>query len=442
MKILLINPPRSPHNAILDHAPREIQRFVHRRLIGPPLGLITVAGALQDHEVHVLDLKGECDLPGVTCDPLRIVQSWVAKHDPAVVGITIIASEYPVSMQILAAVKKCNPQIITVAGGLHVTLCPQDFNRPEIDYAISGQAAHRFAALISAFSGMNAPETVPGILIRKDSALFLSAGTNPVFEQFVFPDRSHLKRWLSTYRVGRSPGPVTYLYTSLGCPYSCTFCSIWPQFKGAYCQRSIDSIIQELKTLTDYPVVRFADANTIVNIPFIRDLFRKIALEEIRKEFIMDIRVDTAAENPELIKQLAQGGLKVAIAGFESFRDDELSKFNKGSGAHLIRKAIDVFHDNGILVRGNYVIDPQYTERDFDALATFSDAHRVSFAGYTILTPMPGTAFYEEIRNSIIDHDLAKYNFFNCVVNTRLPLETFYEQVGSLWSIRKGDETI
>ena len=62
MKILLINPPRSPHNAIYEHASPEARRFVHRRLVGPPLGLLTVAAAVKDHEVTVLDMKGEYDL--------------------------------------------------------------------------------------------------------------------------------------------------------------------------------------------------------------------------------------------------------------------------------------------------------------------------------------------------------------------------------------------
>ena len=42
----------------------------------------------------------------------------------------------------------------------------------------------------------------------------------------------------------------------------------------------------------------------------------------------------------------------------------------------------------------------------------------------------------------IVDHDLANYNFFNCVLETTLPLEKFYEHVGDLWRIRLGSEVI
>ena len=444
MRILLINPPRSPHNAILDNAPAEAVRFVHRKLIGPPLGLITVAGAVKDHDVTVLDLKGESDLKEGT-DPLETVRSYLLKVKPQIVGVTFIASEFPAGMEILDVVKKCDSSIITVVGGLHVTLCPDDFESPLVDIACQGQAAAVFGRIVECLSKNESIEIVPGILIRKNSRLKSTTcfGNRQVFEKFIFPDRSHLKPWLQTYRVGKSsPGPVTYLYTSLGCPFKCTFCSIWPQFGGAFLQRSIDSIIEELKTLDDYAVVRFADANTIVDVNFIDQLFTRIAQEGIHKEYVMDIRVDTAAKNRGLIEKLAKGGLKVVIAGFESFRDDELEMYKKGSGADLIKEAIDVFHSNGIMVRGNYVINPDYTEKDFAALAEFANNHRVSFAGYTILTPMPGTEFYNEVRSEIVDHDLSKYNFFNCVLKTRLPLDKFYRQVGDLWSIREGTETI
>ena len=55
---------------------------------------------------------------------------------------------------------------------------------------------------------------------------------------------------------------------------------------------------------------------------------------------------------------------------------------------------------------------------------------------------MPGTALHRQMRPRIIDTDLAKYNFFNCVVETRLPLDRFYEEAGRLWAIRRGDHVI
>ena len=59
MKILFINPPRSPYNGIREHAPKEALHFIHKKLIGPPLGLLTIATSVKDeHDIEFLEIKG------------------------------------------------------------------------------------------------------------------------------------------------------------------------------------------------------------------------------------------------------------------------------------------------------------------------------------------------------------------------------------------------
>ncbi len=445
MKILLINTPRSPENKILEYASEEARHFIHKKLIGPPLGLLTIAAAVKEHEVEVFDTKGEYDLIPETPSLDVLIKNLVEKVKPDVVGVTIITSEFYYGIGIFRTVKQVNPDIITIAGGLHTTLCPDDFTDPSIDIICPGQSALVFREVVEALESQKQLREVKGIIINTEQGLVQTGNTDNAIdaanEYFLMPDRSHLERWKSTYKVGKSPYPTTYLFTSLGCPYKCTFCSIWQEHKGMYFQRTIESIIKELK-LIDYQVVRFADANTIVNVKFISELFDRIKEEGIEKEYIMDIRADTAVKYPWLIEKLAKAGLKVVICGFESFREEELKNYNKNSPAALIHQAIDIFHDNGILLRGNYVVPNDYDEDDFKALSDYANSHRVTYAGYTILTPLPGTTFYNEIKDQIIDHDYSKYNFFNCVLETRLPLEDFYENVGKLWLIKKGKDVI
>jgi radical SAM superfamily enzyme YgiQ (UPF0313 family) len=446
MRILLVNPPRSPHNDIFDHAPEEARRFIHRKLIGPPLGLLTVAAAVPDHEVTVLDMKGEYDLDPQAPPPEELMRRWLERTRPGIVGTTCIASELNAGMGILRAAKSFDASILTVAGGLHATLCPGDFEGGAADVVCPGPSAHVFRRIVGARERGEPLEGVAGIFLAREGKLSRTATApvpcDPAGADFIRPARDHLERWLSTYRVGRSAGPATYLFTSLGCPHRCTFCSIWPQHGGAFMQRSIESIVEELGTLERYPVVRFADANTVVDAGFARRLFDAIAAAGIRKQFVMDMRVDTAAANPQLVEAMARAGLIVVICGFESFRDGELSRYNKGTEARLIHEAVRIFHENGIMVRGNYVVPPDYGEDDFKALAAFASTHRVAYAGYTILTPFPGTAFHEEVRERIVERDLDRYNLFNAVLETRLPKEKFLENVGSLWTVREGTDVI
>lgn len=447
MKILLINTPRSPHNMILKSAPAEAKKYIHKKLIGPPLGLMTVAEAVKDHDVVFFETKGEYDLHPETTPPLKdLVLKLLKEHNPDVVGTTVIASEFYFAIEILQTSKQFNPEILTVAGGLQTSLTPEDFTDPSIDLILPGQSAHTFREVVEAKEKGISFETIPGIIINNNGQLKKTRPRtteyNSAKEDFLMPNRKLIERWKETYKVGGNPYPSTYIFTSLGCPYRCTFCSIWCQFGGKYLQRDVESIIDELKQVDDYPVVRFADANTIVNESTIEHLFDRIEQEKIKKEYIMDIRTDTAVSNPKLIEKLARNGLKVVICGFESFREEELKRYNKSSEAKLIHEAINIFHQNGIMLRGNYVIPNDYDEDDFKALSDYTSSHKVTYAGYTILTPMPGTPFYDEVKDQIIDYDLSKYNFFNSVLKTKLPLEKFYENVGKLWLIKKGTDVI
>lgn len=445
MKILLINTPRSPENKILELAPPEARRFIHKKLIGPPLGLLTIAAAVKDHDVSIFDTKGEYDLNPDSPLLSEMIQKLVKDIQPDIVGVTIITSEFYYGLEIFRTVKEVNPKIITVAGGLHTTLCPGDFTDPSIDIVCPGQSAFVFRDVANALEREKQLKSVKGILINSENGLKSTGPANltynPADEHFLMPDRKYLEKWRSTYVVGNSTGPSTYLFTSMGCPYKCTFCSIWQEHKGLYFQRTVESVIEELK-LIDYEIVRFADANTIVNIKFIDKLFERIEQEGIKKEYIMDIRADMAVKNPGLIKKLAKNGLKVVICGFESYRDDELKKYNKNSRANIIHKAIHIFHQNGIHIRGNYVVPNDYDRDDFNSLAEYANSHKVNYAGYTILTPLPGTRLYHDMKDLLIDHDYSKYNFFNCVLKTKLPLDEFYHEMGKLWLIKKGTEVI
>lgn len=456
MRLLLINPPRSPFNEILAHAPEEALKFIHKKLIGPPLGLLTIASSL-DCEIELLDMKGEYDFDPDAPSPDQLVTRAVKDFQPDIVGVTVITSEFNSGMRALEVVKNLDKDIITIAGGLHASLCPEHFDeRKQVDIIMTGHGVIPFRKINEIIKKKGRPPInklfdyfgdIGSISIRKGNHLVKNTGAIEPYDisgrDFIFPRRDLVKKWISTYKVGKNPFPSTYIFSSISCPYTCMFCSIWPQYEKRYQQRHIESIIDELKTLDDYPAVRFADANTLVNPQFAKDLFKRIAEEGLdKKGYIMDIRADFAVKYPEIIEQLAKCGLKVVICGFESSRDEELVKFNKDASVDMIPQAIEIFHANGISLRGNYVVDPEYGVDDFKYLADFSAANEVDFAGYTILTPMPGTPYYEEVKDKIIDWNWDKYNFFNCVMKTKLPLEEFYDQQSKLWLIRRGDEVI
>lgn len=445
MRILLINPPRSPQNAILEAADDETRPLIHRKLIGPPLGLLSVAAAVREHAPALLELKAELDLRPEGPSPAELLRRELRRLDPQLVGVTVIASELPASLELLAEVKRLCPGALTIAGGLHAQLCPGDLDHPAVDLVYRRQDAGGFAELVRTLERGGDPAEVPGLLVRRDGALRDSGpppACDPAGAAYVTPWRELLRPWHASYLVGDAPPPVTYLTTSFGCPCRCSFCSIWPGFGGQYHQRPVEAVLAELAGLGEYSVVRLADANTTADVPHARRLFAEVERAGLARSMVADMRADTAAEHPELVEQMARAGVKVVICGFESFREEELDRYGKGLGPDAIGRAVAIFHHHGIRVRGNYLVRPEYGPEDFAALGRFAGRHRVGLAGYTVLTPMPGTPLHRQLRGEIVDHDLSRYNFFNCVLRTRLPLHRFHQEVAGLWRVRLGRETV
>ncbi len=447
MRILLVNPPRSPVNLIREHAPPDVKPHVHEKLIGPPLSLISLAGNLKDHDVQILDMKAEQDLdPEGWPGHLASATAAISAFNPGLVGVTFLASEFAYGMEILKLAKEMNPAVVNVAGGIHASLVPADFFSPFVDAVFLTQSKKYFRDAVEALDSGGSLESIPNIALHEGKGLKFTRRedvfSNPeAMPDGVFPDRSLLRRYENAYRHRSDPRLATYLYTSIGCRYRCTFCSIWPQSAGKCHLRSVDNVIAELKTI-EQPIVRFADADTFGDRAFASRLFDRIIEESIHKDLIMDSRIDTAAHEPALVEKAALAGLKVVICGIESDDRAELDAFRKESDPALVGKAIDAFHRLGIRVRGNYIVQPHFTEDQFKRMEDFAAAHRIDFAGFTIATPMPGTSYHAKMRRKITIRDLSYYNFMNSVFKTAMPEEAFYRRVASMWMVKRGLDVV
>lgn len=146
--------------------------------------------------------------------------------------------------------------------------------------------------------------------------------------------------------------------------------------------------------------------------------------------------------NPDIIELAVKAGLRITICGLEATSNEELEAYNKQNTIENISSALKFLNSLGILVNGNYIVRPEYVESDFDRVAQFVSDNPIYHAGFTVLTPFPGTDLYETMKKDIVIHDLDYYNLTNAVVETVLPEPKFYEQVGKLYKTSKiaGDD--
>lgn len=448
MRILLVNPPVPHVNLIAEHHKGLELEINKRELLGPPLALNDIAGVLRDEEVRIVDQKFENDA-NENYDFEDAIYDEVKNFEPQIVGISCFTAHVNSAKKILKTVRDYNSKILTVVGGLHTVLRPEDFCVPEVDLIVIGLGKRTMRSIVDAFkANPSEPDfsKIPGLGIPVDGKLKYTPQLTELSRAEIkkehylyydkeeyFPNRDLTLRY--NYIIEARNEKVHYINTSLGCTDRCNFCGLWKFANGYYIPRQIPTVIKEIKSMDEYPIIRMVDAHTFGDVGNSRLLFETLINENIQHAYIVDVRTDTVCRHPDLFALAAKAGVKVAIIGFEATTDEELAEFGKNTTVANTIDAIDILHSVGIWCAGNYIIDPDYDDKDFERIAKFIDDHPVLFAGFTVMTPFPGTPQYDMVKDRIIIKDLDYYNLVNAVVRTNLPEDDFYTKIVELYKL-------
>jgi len=95
---------------------------------------------------------------------------------------------------------------------------------------------------------------------------------------------------------------------------------------------------------------------------------------------------------------MAKAGTKTVYIGVESANPAALKEFNKGITQDIPFRAIDLLRRNGIEAFGSFILGG-LNDTVATTLATIRHARKLNtaVAQFTILTPYPGTALYNEM---------------------------------------------
>ena len=451
MRILLVNPIVPQVNAIMDHhTGNEVMERDMRQESGPPLALNDIAGVLRNEEVRIVDQKFEND-KSKNYDFENAIYNEVRNFKPDIVGLTCVTAHVNSAKKILRIVRDYDPKVLTVVGGIHTSLNPHDFCMPQVDLVVAGLGKRTMRTIVDEFKA-NYHEAdfskISGLAIRVNGRLMFTkqlaelSRKDLADEHYLyydrdecFPDRDLTHRY--NYMIEMKNLKVHYMNTALGCTDKCSFCGLWKFACGYYITRDVASVVTEISSMDEYPVIRMVDANTFGSVSNSRVLFETLIKENIQHQYIVDVRTDTIVKHPDLFALAAKAGVKVAIMGFEATTDEELKNYNKRSTVANTIKAIETLHSVGILCAGNYIISPDYDEKDFERTAKFVDDHPIFFPGFTIMTPFPGTPQYEMMKDRIINKNMDYYNLVNAVVETKLPEDVFYSKIVELYNLSK-----
>ncbi len=190
--------------------------------------------------------------------------------------------------------------------------------------------------------------------------------------------------------------PMLPIETSRGCPYNCKFCMVTNYFGKKIRHRPISDVVAEIRHHNAKDIV-FTDDNIIADTDYSIELFK--ALKPLGVEWFGQFDT-TICQKPELVKLANECGCGVAFLGIESTDQNNLLGINKRHNMKNSLKDIsDAFKHTKISVHASMIFG-----MDFDTEASMAETinelvkNNIDALIPWILTPMPGTAVYDEMK--------------------------------------------
>jgi len=395
-----------------------------------PLGLECVAGGLErdGHECKIVDLRIEGLERGL---------AKARRFAPEIVGLQCnFTTERYRLLRLAKRVKEELPDALLVVGGHDASRDPEWFLHPAIDVVAVGDGEEIMPALVDAWGrGANPAdlETVPGLLLNRPGGP-VATGHAPArqdIDELPLPARHLISDYAGEYYISFRR-PLALLETARGCPFKCNFCSVWKFHESTFREKSPERVVQELAQI-EAPNVFVTDDIFWMNARRGRALAEAIKASGIRKHYTVQTRSDIICRFPELIETWRDCGKMTIFLGLEKIDDAGLSSVNKKNTVANNNRAIEILQDLDVGYTPNFIVDPSWEREDFDKLKRWVERTGAYNSGFSVLTPLPGTDLWDEVKDEVVTEDWELFDITHTVLPTRMPLEEFYAELGGLW---------
>lgn len=396
MKVCLINTPYKDVYKLTKAAQGKV----------PPTTLAYLAAYLRNngHQISILDAHN-----------LGIEIERIGRYipeDTEIAGVSSMTPSYSSSLKVLEVIKHTKPNCITVMGGPHITALPEQvmMEAADLDFGILGEGEETFAELLKVLaSGVKNPEQlgqVKGIVFRKNQKAIITLQRELIGNLDTLPMPAYDLLNMELYE--QKPHhiwankkillkPYTNLFTSRGCPYSCTFCAssiIWgrrTRFKSPdYVLNEIDTLVHKFGVRSLY----ICDDTFLTNKDRAVEILNRIIARNYDLNFCCMARVDEIDE--DLLTLLKRAHCHLIRFGVESCSQDMLEAMKKGYRVEQITEAFRICKKVGIAASASVIIGyPGETKESFfNTLKTLKKIDPVG-CEFFIALPIVGTELYE-----------------------------------------------
>ena len=385
----------------------------------PPVWTALLAAVIRKkwYSVTIMDTDAEGWSPEYTADK-------VVEYNPLLVGISAIGAnpsasstpKMPAISRLLNTLYNKSSNIKTFLYGIHPSALPERTLREEpVDFVCRGECFYTVPKLVDALKSNDEKYDISGLWYRRGDQI-ISNGWGKLLEDI---DELPLAAWdllpMQLYRAHNwhcfqhldERQPYAVIYTSLGCPYNCTYCNVRALYDGKsrIRFRSPKKVVEEIDLLVRQYNVK--------NIKILDELF---VLKESRVLEFCDLiiergydlniwayaRVDTV--NEKLLKRIKQAGINWLCYGIESGSKVVRDGVHKGKFAQdAITKAIEMTKKAGIYIIGNYMFGlPGDDHATMQATLDLAKELNCEYANFYSTMAYPGSKLYEQsIENGV-----------------------------------------
>ncbi|MDD5748025.1 MAG: radical SAM protein [Actinomycetota bacterium] len=334
--------------------------------------------------------------------------NWEDILSADLVGISTITPTAPEAYALLRKIKRPNGPLV-VMGGPHVSFLPEEALLKGADFVVRGEGEETIVELIRYLSeGKGTPRDIAGLSYMENRTFQHNPDRERIADlsSLPWPDISLIE--------GLERLKVVPVLTSRGCPFDCKFCSVTGMFGRRYRFRDKADVLAELEMLYEKnpkATFFFYDDNFTASPTRTMELLREMKERGIMPKWTAQVRVDVT-EDDELMQLMQETNCRFLYVGLESINPATLEAYRKSQTVADVKQAVEVIHQHRIKIHGMFVLgsdeDDRKTIRETVQFARKSGIDTVQFM---ILTPIPGTETYEELKGEgrLIVDDWSKF---------------------------------
>ena len=341
------------------------------------------------------------------------IKRYLENLQPDLVGVYTTTVAYPIVLKILSLAKQIKKNCITVLGGPHVTVLPDEImGKREVDFILMGEAEYTLVELCNELkeSTLNFKK-IAGLGYRDGEKVIINKSYDFIkdLEDLPFVNRDLILN-IESYPNWVIGGIIM---GSRGCPYNCTFCASAAIWKRRIRYRAVDNIIAELKYLKgQYGITAFVfmDDTFTIHRKRVKEFCEKLIRENIALEWRCSSRADFI--NEQILDILKRAGCSGISVGVESGSDRILRLMKKDVTVEDTRRAAELIKKYGLEFTALFVVGlPYETANDIRKTIDIIKEIKPDRVNISTFFPYPGTEAYTEV----VKHGLlpADYDWAN-----------------------------